>query len=47
MIYWGEDYGRFFVLFIEHGAVVDLRPLHQMQIGNYDRHYEPVLLSEF
>ena len=40
MVYWGEDYERFFGLFIEHGAVVDLRPLHQKQIGNKGRHPE-------
>ncbi|MGD0410910.1 MAG: hypothetical protein ABSC18_04345 [Verrucomicrobiota bacterium] len=47
MIYWGDDYGRFFDVFIGHGAVVDLRPLRQKQIGNNGRHPEPVLLSEF
>ena len=47
MIYWGDDYGRFFDVFIEHGAVIDLRPLHQTEIGNPGRHAQPVLLTEF
>jgi hypothetical protein len=47
MIYWGEDYERFFDVFLEFGAVVDLRQLHHQQIGNNGRHTEPVLLSEF
>jgi DNA N-6-adenine-methyltransferase (Dam) len=47
MIYWGEDYERFFDVFIEFGAVLDLRPLHHHQIGNNGRHTELMLLSEF
>ena len=47
MIYWGGDYERFFDVFIEQGAVVDLRPLHQKQIGHNGRHAEPLLLSDF
>ena len=47
MIYWGEDYERFFDMFIQHGAVVDLRPLHQKQIGTNGHHAQPLLLSEF
>jgi hypothetical protein len=27
MVYWGQDYDRFFGVFSWHGAVVDLRPL--------------------
>jgi hypothetical protein len=47
MIYWGENYDRFFEVFIEFGAVLDLRPLHQLLIGNNGREVELVLLSEF
>src|SRR5208282_4855603 len=47
MIYWGVNYERFFDVFIEFGAVVDLRPLHHQQIGNNGHHTELVLLSEF
>ena len=34
MIYWGEKYQRFFNVFIDYGAVVDLRPLQELVIGN-------------
>jgi len=27
MIYWGENYKKFYDIFINHGAVVDIRPL--------------------
>jgi hypothetical protein len=47
MVYWGEHYETFLEVFIRHGAVVDLRPLHGQQIGNAERRQEPVLLSEF
>ncbi len=47
MIYWGENPEGFFDVFIHHGAVVDLRPLFEKQIGNHGRQAEPVLLSEF
>ena len=47
MIYWGRNDARFFDVFIRHGAVVDLRPLHDKQIGEDDRILEPVLLSEY
>lgn len=33
MIYWGKDYQKFFQVFLEFGAVVDLRPLRQELIG--------------
>jgi len=47
LIYWGENYDRFFEIFIEFGAVLDLRSLHQYQIGNNGSESELVLLSEF
>lgn len=47
MIYWGSNYDQFFDVFIQHGAVVDLRPLYRKQIGNNGHQPEPVLLSEF
>ena len=34
MIYWGKDYDRFFQVFLEFGAVVDLRALHGKCIGD-------------
>lgn len=47
MVYWGENFASFFDVFIQHGAVVDLRPLHERQIGSNGRQIEPALLSEF
>ena len=47
MVYWGENFACFYDVFIHHGAVVDLRPLLEKQIGNNGRQVEPVLLSEF
>ena len=47
MIYWGKDYDRFIEIFVSYGAVLDLRPLYEKEIGEYNRMIEPVLLSEF
>lgn len=33
MIYWGDDYRRFYDVFIEHGAVVDISNLIGEEIG--------------
>lgn len=33
MIYWGENYHDFYNVFINHGAVVDIRPLMKEKIG--------------
>jgi len=33
MIYWGMDYDKFYNIFIEHGAVVDLLSLQGEEIG--------------
>ncbi len=33
MIYWGKDYERFYEIFIEFGAVVDIEPLKKEKIG--------------
>jgi hypothetical protein len=33
MIYWGEHFERFFEVFIRHGAVVDVRNLSGIKIG--------------
>ena len=47
MVYWGTNYEQFFDTFIKHGAVIDLRPLVGMQMGENNRMAEPVLLTEF
>ena len=41
MIYWGENYQRFFNVFINYGAVVDLRPLQGRAIGNEKQYSFP------
>jgi DNA N-6-adenine-methyltransferase (Dam) len=46
MIYWGEDFDRFFDVFIPYGAVVDLRPLHHKHIGHNGRLVEATLFAE-
>ena len=33
MIYWGNDYDRFYQVFKQFGAVVDIRPLQGVEIG--------------
>ncbi len=44
MIYWGENYDKFFSVFLEFGAVTDLRPLRGHRIG---KHSKLVTLSLF
>ncbi len=44
MIYWGDNYERFFDVFLEFGAVLDLRPLVGQVIGKYRQLSLPVLL---
>ena len=47
MIYWGKNYERFMEIFIQYGAVVDLRPLIGRRIAEYDELVQPMLLDEF
>lgn len=47
MVYWGHNYPKFFDVFIEHGAVLDLRVLHGKAIGEAKRMTQPDLLCEF
>lgn len=37
MVYWGQEFQRFFDVFIEFGAVLDLRPLRGSTIGLANR----------
>jgi hypothetical protein len=46
MVYWGKNYDRFLDVFIEFGAVVDLRPLQGKRIGRTDRLVQPTLFEE-
>ncbi|NQE06170.1 hypothetical protein C5S32_09905 [ANME-1 cluster archaeon GoMg1] len=34
MIYWGNNYQEFYEIFINHGAVVDVRPLKNEKMGH-------------
>ncbi len=38
-VYWGSNYGKFFGVFVEFGAVVDIRPLIGEKVGaeRFDR----------
>lgn len=37
MIYWGHDYNKFYDIFIDFGAVVDIENLQKKKIGNKRR----------
>lgn len=37
MIYWGENFERFFDVFIQHGAVMDIRNLHGIKISGQNQ----------
>ena len=38
MIYWGKDYDKFYDIFIEYGAVIDLSNLQGEEIGAIRKH---------
>lgn len=40
MVYWGNDYEKFYDIFIEHGAVIDIANLQGEQIGARKKHLE-------
>lgn len=44
MVYWGENYDKFFEIFIEHGAVIDLSPLIGRVVGKHTKLIQPALL---
>jgi hypothetical protein len=45
MVYWGKNYGRFYDIFIQFGAVVDLRPLQGKIIGAHEVIHQPALFQ--
>jgi len=47
MIYWGKKYDRFYEVFINHGAVVDLRPLIGKVIGPERKKRQVTLFREW
>lgn len=46
MIYWNQDPDIFCDIFIEYGAVADLRPLQGKVIGTKKKHRQPKLFDE-
>lgn len=51
MIYWGSNFQHFFNVFIQYGAVIDIRPLQGIKIGDQrigiERKKEPLNLQLF
>ena len=45
MVYWGDNYDRFYEVFIIHGAVVDLRALMGVRMGESGQMAHPLLLE--
>ena len=45
-IYWGNNYAKFYEVFINHGAVVDIRPLIGERIGAQRRSRQLRLIKE-
>lgn len=46
MVYWGQHFERFEEVFIDFGAVVDLRPLKGKGIGKKNTFQQPKLFDE-
>jgi hypothetical protein len=46
MVYWGKHFVRFAEVFLDFGAVVDLRPLQGKRIGDDERRVPPRLFAE-
>jgi len=44
-VYWGRNYQRFFDVFIEYGAVVDIRSLVGVKIGPQRKNRQLQLLA--
>ena len=40
IIYWGKDYKKFYEVFIEYGAVVDISNLQGVEIGPTRKHFK-------
>jgi len=40
MVYWGQNYSKFFEVFIHHGAVVNIENLKEEAIGNERKIYK-------
>jgi len=46
MIYWGKNYEKFYDVFINYGAVVDIRPLIKIKIGPERNNPQKTLFTE-
>lgn len=46
MIYWGKHFDRFYEVFIEFGAVVDLRPIQGKRFGKSDHLIKPAFFED-
>lgn len=44
-IYWGNHYDKFYEVFINHGAVIDVRPLIGEKIGNQRKNKQMQLIT--
>jgi hypothetical protein len=44
MVYWGENYSKFYKIFIEHGAVIDISELIGKDIGNENNKHSHLIL---
>ncbi len=45
MIYWGNNYDKFYDVFINYGAVVDIRNLKEEKIGKERRNKQRSLFE--
>ena len=46
MVYWGNNFKRFQDVFLEFGAVVDLRPLRGKRIGRSEQFSQKALIDD-
>lgn len=46
MIYWGNNYEKFYDVFINYGSVVDIRPLKKVKIGPERNNLQKTLFTE-
>ncbi|MCY3710854.1 MAG: DNA N-6-adenine-methyltransferase [Caldilineaceae bacterium] len=44
-VYWGSQYDRFFNVFVAYGAVIDIRPLIGVKIGNQRKNKQMQLIE--
>lgn len=46
-VYWGSHYDRFFNVFVDYGAVIDIRPLIGVEIGVQRKDRQLRLLADY